>query len=231
MRSENARGMVFDSTVHIPNTAAYQPITAALIDLDDTKERLGRLMKPEALGEAVANSVEGRTATAVARLLYGTLLTNKRETAEAERRILERQPTDRDAEIRTLWRGLSPAEQAARLTVADVDELAAIHRHPELSNVRSELMDPIRDRLRMLNFIDRSQLSGSHPAKPSLTGELLAVGVDQDAVMRAAESALTRHKARLAQSASDEATLRDLVSHLAASFNMQPDTVLERIIP
>lgn len=231
MRTKNDRGMVFDNTVHIPNTPPYEAITTALIDLDDTKERLVHLMKPEALGEAVANSVQGRTATAVGRLLFGTLLTNKRETAEAERRVLERQPTERDMEIRTFWRGLSPAEQAARVAVADVDELAAVHRHPELSNVPAELMEPIRDRLRMLNFIDRSQLSGSHPAKPSLTGELLAVGVDQDAVMRAAEVALTVHKARLAQSATDEATLRDLVSHFATSFDMQPATVLERIIP
>lgn len=231
MRADTGQGTIFDNAVHIRHDdTALMSVLAALIALDDAKDRMGEIMKPEALGKALAESNEGRTAIMMTRTGYGALLSRKRETLESDRRAATREPSERDAEYRAYWRTLSPAEQAQRLATASVDELGAIDRDADLANLGPELRDRLRERFMLANFIDRSALAGSHPAKPTIDNPL-ATGVDHDALNAAAEAVLTKHRARLEQSKQDEATLRDLIRYLAVTFDMPAEAVLERVLP
>lgn len=229
MRTVTPVGTLFDNTVLISHDdTALAAVLAALIALDDTKDAIAVTHRPEAIGVALAESVAGRTAMMMAGTAHGALLTRKRETAEANRRSATREPTDGDAEYRSYWRSLPPTDQAQRAFVANVNELAAVNAMPDLANVTPELRAMVHDRFMRANFIDRSQLAGSYPAQPSLDNPL-ATGVDTEALDAAAEAVMDRHRARLAQSETDEQTMRDLIRYLAATLDMDPGLVLQRV--
>lgn len=232
MRVNTGVGTLYDNIVHIPNNdSVYQATIVALDGVDDAKDRLDITMKPEAVGPALATSTDGRTALSVASTLYGALLKRKRETQDADRNSVERNPTERDAEYRAFWRNLSIAEQAAQREIADVDELAAVYRFPQLAGLYPDLLEGVRERLMLLNFIDRVHLSAGYPARPSLSGDLLATGVDHEAVMKAGEAVIERHRARLEETQADERTIRDLIAYLSFAFAITPEAVLEKVLP
>jgi hypothetical protein len=67
--------------------------------------------------------------------------------------------------------------------------------------------------------------------RPSLEGDILATGVDNEAVEKASQVALAQHKRRIAQSEADEAAMRNIVAVLATAFAMPPEDVLAAILP
>lgn len=236
--TRNERGAVAGmngANAFMPDDPAYAGTAAALEALMGEHARLAEVMKPEALPAALLNSTAGRSAIAAAAVTYGTLLSRKREFEAADRNARERAPsvadTRDDGEWRGVYRALTPGEQAGRIAVAGLRELAAIVAAPDLANLSPELRDMANDRYLALNFADRVGLAGNHPAQPSVEGDLLATGVDMAAVERAATAALERHRERGERSASDEQALRSIVAYLAAAFAMQPADVLERIKP
>ncbi len=236
--AKNERGTVAGmngANAFMPDDAAYAGTTAAFEALTNEYERLAIVMRPEALPAALLTSTAGRGAIAATTVTYGALLTRKREFEAADRNARERAPsvadTRDDGEWRSVYRSLTPGEQAGRIAVAGLRELAAIVAAPDLANLSPELRATVNDRYLALNFADRAGLAGNHPAQPSVEGDLLATGVDMVAVERAANAALERHRTRGEQSASDEQALRSIVAYLAAAFAMQPADVLDRIKP
>ena len=236
--TRNDRGTVAGmngANAFMPDDAAYAGTTAAFEALMNEYERLAIVMRPEALPAALLTSTAGRSAITAATVTYGALLTRKREFEAADRNARERAPsvadTRDDGEWRGVYRTLAPGEQAGRIAVAGLRELAAIVAAPDLANLSPELRDMANDRYLALNFADRVGLAGNYPAVPSIEGDLLATGVDMAAVERAATEVLERHRERGERTASDEQALRSIVAYLAAAFAMQPADVLDRIKP
>lgn len=236
--NRNDRGVVagVDGTnAFLPDDPAYAQTIGAFEALTNEHNQLSIVMKPEAIPAALMNSTVGRAAIVATSNTYGALLTRKREYETADRNARERAPsiadTRDDGEWRNVYRSLSPAEQAARISAADLRELAAIVAAPDLANLAPELRGPADERYLQLNFAERVGLAGNYPAMPSVTGDLLATGVDHVAVQQAAAAVLDRHRERGERSAGDEQALRSIVAYLAAAFNLPLAAVLERVQP
>lgn len=229
--AKNERTTIFDNYVSLPNgDPLYEPVVERLTGLDAKRDKLDKLMKPEALPVALAESVEGRTAEAESKILYGNLLARKREGEAADRNVAAAIiDPPHGAEIRTLWRALSMPEQAKRLAHMDLAEASALWLYPDLANVANELRPMIDDRARLLTHQERTALAALYPKRPSLDGDVLATGVDDAALQRAGEVALAEHKARLERSKDDDRIFKSIVHHLARLFGQPPQAVLERV--
>lgn len=227
----NARTTVFDNFVSIPNDDdTYDPVKKQLIAVDEKKVELAKVMLPEALPLALSESVEGRTVVAEARILFGKLMTRKRE-AEAAERNLQAAIIDppNGPEYRAMWRSLPLPEQAKRLNEMSLAEASALSLYPDLANLAPQLRQIVNARAQLLAHIDRTALAAMHPNRPSLKGEILATGVDFQSVQRAGEAALAKHKARLERSQDDDRTIRRIIQHLAHLFEQPAEVVLERV--
>jgi hypothetical protein len=228
---KNERTTVFDNFVSIPNDDdAYGPVIEQLIAVDEKKVELAKVMLPEALPLALNESVQGRTAEAEAKILFGNLITRKREAEAAERNIQAAIiDSPLGAEFRTLWRSLPMAEQVKRLKDMDLAEASALSLYPDLANVAQQLRPMVNDRAQLLAHIERTALAAMHPNRPSFDGNILATGVDEAAVQRAGTAALDKHKARMQKSEDDDRTIRAIIQHLAHLFDQPAQAVLERV--
>ncbi|WP_062342615.1 hypothetical protein [Novosphingobium sp. CCH12-A3] len=227
----NSRTTVFDNFVSIPNDDdAYNPVKEQLIAVDEKKTDLTKVMLPEALPKALSESVQGRTAEAETKILFGSLMARKRAAEAAERNIQAAiiDPAN-GAEYRTLWRSLPMTEQAKRLKDMSLAEASALSLYPDLANVAPQLRPMVNDRAQLLAHIERTAIAAMHPNRPSLEGNVLATGVDEAAVQRAGEAALAKHKARLERSKDDDRTIRTIIQHLARMFDQPAQVILERV--
>lgn len=227
----NERTTVIDNYVSLPNNdPLYEPVIERLKALDAKRDHLDKLMKAEALPVALSESVEGRTAEAEAKILYGNLLARKREGEAAHRNVAAAIiDPPHGPEIRTMYRSLPLSEQVKRLPRMDLAEASALTLYPDLANVAEQLRPMIEDKARLLAHQERTALAASYPKRPSLDGDILATGVDTEALQRAGELALAEHKARLERSKDDDNNMRSIVHHLAGMFGQTPQGVLERV--
>jgi hypothetical protein len=217
------------------NDPAYAPTIPAMRELVGTLTKLAETIKLEALPSALFKSTAARNAIAATSVTYGGLVQRKRDAETAERKAWERAPsvTDdkHDAEWIRLYRDLPASEQAQRALTADLAELTPIALNPALAGLHDKVQEIVADRYVALNFADKVGLAGSYPARPSLEGDILATGVDNEAVEKASQVALAQHKRRIAQSEADEAAMRNIVAVLATAFAMPPEDVLAAILP
>lgn len=228
---KNERTTVFDNFVSIPNDDdTYTPIREQLIAVEEKKAELAKVMLPEALPRALSESVEGRTAEAEAKILFGNLMARKRDAEAAERNIQTAiiDPPN-GPEYRTLWRSLPFAEQAKRLKDMSLAEASALSLYPDIANVAPQLRPMVDDRARLLAHQERTALAAMHPNRPSMEGDILATGVDETAVQRAGEAAIAKHKARLEKSKDDDRIIRTIIQHLAHMFGLPAQVILERV--
>ncbi|MDX3908755.1 MAG: hypothetical protein QHC67_02945 [Sphingobium sp.] len=97
---------------------------------------------------------------------------------------------------RDTFASLSVGDKAAWIMNADVDRLdAIIEAGQERASVPAEIWGQAEERYAKLNFVRSTGLSADYARKPS-AHDPLATGVDEDAVERAADEALRRHRAR-----------------------------------
>jgi hypothetical protein len=127
-----------------------------------------------------------------------------------------------------MYRGLAVADQANRIPTAGLEELTAVVLHPDLAGLHPDLREMARERAMTLAFMESSAVAASYPKQVTLA-DPLPTGVDIDAAHAAGEAALAKHKARLAQAATDERTVADLVQHLAVMFGETPDETLAKV--
>ena len=217
------------------NDPAYAPLTPAFKELVGTVEKLGETTKDEALAATLLKSTSARNAITAATVTFGALVQRKRDAEAADRKAWERSASvadeKHDAEWLRFYRGLPASEQAQRALAADLKELAPIATNPALAGLNPEVQSIAADRYVALNFADKVGLAGSYPARPSLEGDILATGVDHDAVEKASRVALEQHKQRMAQSTADESAMRNIINVLSAAFAMPAKDVLELIQP
>lgn len=217
------------------NDPAYAPVIPMIRELVGTLNQLGETTKDEALPSALFKSAAARNTISAATVTYGALVQRKRDAETAERKAWERSPSvadDKyDAEWIRLYRDLPAAEQAQRALQADLAELAPIALNPALAGLNDKVQEIVSDRYVALNFADKVGLAGSYPARPSFDGDILATGVDREAVENASQVALAQHKQRIAQSDADESSMRNIIGALATAFAMAPKDVLQLIQP
>jgi hypothetical protein len=89
MITNTGRGILFDNRVHLPDDGIHRPMIAGLTDLETARDQLAITVKEEAVPNALAHSVEGRTAVALARHLRTDLLKRKQAALDADQRAFE----------------------------------------------------------------------------------------------------------------------------------------------
>lgn len=207
----------------------------AVESLAEHRNTLAETTKEEALPSLTLQSQQGRAALSAVSVTYSALVQRKRDTEAADRRIWERSPTAADDRLDPHWcdlyRSLDPGSQFARIANAKLPELAAIALNPDLAGLGTDPREYAGERYVAMNFAERVGLAGGYPNRPSLEGDVLATGVDEVAVEKAATVALDAHKARVAQSKADEGTMRHVIAMLGAAFGLSEKEVLDRIIP
>jgi hypothetical protein len=179
-------------------------------------------------------STAARNAIAATTVTFGALLQRKRDAESAERNAWQRSANvddKHDVEWIRLYRDLPASEQAERALAADLAELTPIARNPALAGLHDKVQEIVSDRYVALNFADKVGLAGSFPARPSFDGEILATGIDREAVEKASQVALAEHKRRMAQSSDDEAAMRNIITVFATAFAMPSEDVLAAILP
>jgi hypothetical protein len=217
------------------NDPAYAPTIPTIRELVGTLTKLSETTKDEALPSALLNSAAGRNALSAAAVTYGALVQRKRDAEKAERKAWERSPSVADDKHDTEWirlyRDLPASEQAQRALTADLAELTPIALNPTLAGLHDKVQEIVSDRYVALNFADKVGLAGSYPARSSFEGNILATGVDREAVENASQVALAQHKQRMAQSSADESAMRNIIAVLSTAFGMPPKDTLAMIQP
>lgn len=216
------------------NDPAYAPVIPAMRELVGTLTKFAETIKIEALSSTLFNSTAARNAIAATTVTFGALLQRKRDAESAERNAWQRSANvddKHDAEWIRLYRDLPASEQAERALAANLAELTPIALNPVLAGLHDKVRGIVSERYVALNFADKVGLAGSFPARPSIDGNILATGVDREAVEKASQVALAQHKQRMAQSSDDEAAMRNIIAVLATAFAMPSEDVLELIQP
>ena len=216
------------------NDPAFAPTIPAMRELVGTLTKLAETIKIEALPSALFKSTAARNAIAATTVTFGALLQRKRDAELAERNAWQRSANvddKHDAEWIRLYRDLPASEQAERALAADLAELAPVALNPALAGLHDKVREIASERYVALNFADKVGLAGSYPAQPSFDGDILATGIDRQAVEKASQVALAQHKQRMAQSSDDEAAMRNIITVFATAFAMPPEDVLAAILP
>lgn len=236
--SATPRGPIFSAgsvTVHVPNDATrFASLIPALEDFIGKATETAAVVRPELLSAQLARPI-APLLTAANRAIAAAI-ENARDVAATTARALVPPPPVADAaarfgaEVRASVRGAAPGEQFAAVNRATSVELAALlEADGALSGLSPDALSMARERALKLFHIERTGLSGSNPALPSLD-RIVVIGTDTESTSAQADAALERHKQRVGAVETDEAVLQHLVGFISAALAIPPAQALDKIM-
>ena len=237
-KSLNERGIAYGKngvTVQLPTgSATYASVIPVMENFIEKATRIEQVMKPEAIADQIkriAKPLLVATHSAIA-----ASRDNARDVEALKSRAMTPPPAVAEsakvygAEIRSNFRKMSTADQAAYLQKATALQLACIlEQDGALSGAHNDILDIAREQALLVYHVEKSALSAGFPNTPSLE-RLVAVGTSYSDTQAAADIAMGNFKARLHSVADDEAILQHLVGFIATATSTSPQLALAGVM-
>ena len=203
-KSQNERGIAFGKngvTVQIPTgSAVFASVIPVIENFIEKATHAEEVMKPEAY-PAQALRLAAPLYSAARKALENAR-NNARDVEALKSRAMTPPPAVAEsakvygAEIRSNFRKMSTADQAAYLQKATALQLACIlEQDGALSGAHNDILDIAREQALLVYHVEKSALSAGFPNTPSLE-RLVAVGTSYSDTQAAADIAMGNFKAR-----------------------------------
>jgi hypothetical protein len=237
-KSQNERGIAFGKngvTVQFPTgSTVFASVITEIENLIEKATHIEQVMKPEAIPDQVKRIAKPLLSAALKGLEAAR--ENAREVEALKTRAMTPPPAVAEAaklygaEIRTNFRNLSTADQAASLQNPTALQLACIlEQDGALSGAHNDILDIAREQALTVFHAERSALSAGFPNEPSLE-RIVAIGASETDTKAASEIAVASFNAKLQSVGADEAVLQNLVAFIATATSSTPAETLSSIM-
>lgn len=223
--AENAAGQ--RATFAIRKTSPFESHVSALAvafgQVANEAEAVRADLKPDALTRTIRDSLAKHMPAPFA--TTRDAITAAKRANDQRVTDLEKPPVDPiiATETRTIFRGLSVAEQHHWARAAGLESLRAIHApgRAHWPDMTDDLWQAIVNRMHRLAFVEISGISGRFP-KQATIDQPCPVGVDQDAVEKFATDAMENLRASQSAVEAAESALSRTIAVVAVAGDMTP---------
>lgn len=237
-KSLNERGIAYGKngvTVQLPTgSATYASVIPVMEHFIEKATHIEQVMKPEAIADQIKRIAKPLLSAALKAIEASR--ENAREVEALKSRAMTPPPAVAEAaklygaEIRTNFRNLSTADQAASLQNPTALQLACVlEQDGALSGAHNDILDIAREKALTVFHTERSALSAGFPNTPSLD-EIVAIGTSETDTKAASEIAVANFNAKLESVSNDEAVLQHLVAFIATATSSTPAETLNSIL-
>jgi hypothetical protein len=237
-KSQNKYGVAYSKngvTVNLPSdTSHFAHLFPVLETFIGKATEVESLMKPEAIPDQVKRIAKPLFSAALKGLEAAR--ENARDVEALKVRALTPPPAVVasakifGSEVRSNFRNLSKADQAALLQKPTALQLACIlEQDGALSGADSDILDIARQQALTVFHAEKSALSAGFPNEPSLD-RMVAIGTSETDTKAASEIAVANFNAKLESVRNDEAVLQNLVAFIATATSSTPAETLSSIM-